>query len=160
MSSTVVIRVRHAYPSSAERVFDAWITPSVASRFLFATSTGNVMQCELNPRVGFGFIVTDRRPAAEGDESVFDVVHRGTYVEIDRPRRLVFDFGVVSFSDETTRVTIDIAAQGTSACELTLSHELGDGDQARASEEQTRRGWTRMLRVLERELQVRRVGLS
>jgi uncharacterized protein YndB with AHSA1/START domain len=160
MSSPVVVKVTHRYSASAERVFDAWLTPAQAARFLFRTRTGNVMQCEILPEVGGGFTVTDRRPAADGDESVFDVVHLGKYLEIDRPRRLVFDFSVHSYSDETTRVTVDVEPLGPTAAELTLTHDLGDSNYARAMEEPTRKGWVTMLATLERELFPRRVGVQ
>ncbi len=159
MSSPVVVRLTQRYSAPAERLFDAWITPGQAARFLFRTRTGNVMQCEIQPEVGGGFTVTDRRPAAEGDESVFDVVHVGRYIEIDRPRRLVFDFSVASFGDQTTRVTITLQPLGPMACELQLTHELGDSSHARMMEEPTRRGWTTMLQMIERELFPRRVGV-
>ena len=155
-----MVRVAHRYSAPAERVFDAWLTPSQASRFLFATRTGNVMQCEINPVVGGGFIVTDRRPLADGDESVFDVVHRGNYVTIDRPRLLAFDFAVTAYSDHTTRVTLEFAAQGSSTCEITLTHDLGDSEEAWAMEAPTRKGWAQMLATLERELFPKRVVLS
>jgi uncharacterized protein YndB with AHSA1/START domain len=160
MSSSVVVRVSHRYCAPAERVFDAWLTPGQASRFLFATRTGVVMQCEINPTVGGGFVVTDRRPMADGEESVFDAVHRGNYLEIQRPRRLVFDFTVASYSDHMTRVQIDIAPLGASACELTLTHDLGDSDDAHTFEEPTRKGWTQMLATLERAVFPRRIGVQ
>lgn len=159
MSSSVVIRVTHRYSAPAERVFDAWLTPGQASRFLFRTRTGNVMQCEITPEVGGGFTVTDRRPAADGDESVFDVVHLGKYVEITRPKRLVFDLTVLTYSDETTRVTVDIVPLGPQASELVLTHELGADGHARMLEEPTRKGWVNMLQLIERELFPRRVGV-
>jgi len=159
MSYPVTVRVSHRYCAPAERVFDAWLNPSQASRFLFATRTGNVMRCEINPRVGGGFLVTDRRPQADGDESVFDTVHRGEYVEIARPHRLVFDFCVVSYTDVMSRVTIDIRPLGPGACELTLTHQLRDDDEAHAFEDATRRGWTNMLAALEREWFPRRVSV-
>lgn len=159
MSSPVLVRVVHRFNAPAERVFDAWLTPSQASRFLFATRTGNVMQCEINPVVGGGFTVTDRRPMADGDESVFDVVHRGNFLVIERPWCLVFDFVVASYAEDATRVTIDIRPAGTHACELSLVHELGDSDEAAAMEEASRRGWARMLATLERELFPRRISL-
>ena len=106
MSSSIDIRVSHRFSAAAERVFDAWLTPAQAARFLFRTRTGNVMQCVITPEVGGGFTVTDRRPTADGDESVFDVVHMGKYLTIDRPRRLVFDLTVLTYTEDTTRVTV------------------------------------------------------
>ena len=161
MSSPVVIRVTHRYSASADRVFDAWITPNQASRFLFRTRTGNVMQCDITPEVGGGFTVIDRRPAADGDESVFDVVHMGKYLEITRPRRLVFDFSVLTFgSDDPTRVTVDVSPLGPQASEIVLTHEMGATEQARMMEDASRKGWTNMLALMERELFPRRVGVS
>ena len=161
MSSPVVVRVSHRYSASPERVFDAWITPGQASRFLFRTRTGNVMQCEIQPEVGGGFTVIDRRPAAEGDESVFDVVHMGKYLEIDRPRRLVFEFSVLTFGNESpTRVTVEVNPLGPQASELVLSHELGSSEMARMMEETTRKGWVNMLGTIERELFPRRIGVQ
>lgn len=151
----------HRYGVSAERVFQAWLTPSQASRFLFRTRTGNLMQCEITPEVGGGFTVTDRRPAAEGDESVFDVVHLGKYIEIDPPRRLVFEFSVLTFgSDDATRVTVELLPLGPNSCELTLTHDLGASGQDHLLENSSRRGWTTMLALLERELFPRRIGLQ
>ncbi|MFI4927150.1 MAG: SRPBCC domain-containing protein [Burkholderiales bacterium] len=159
-SSPVIVRVAQRYSASAERVFDAWLTPAQASRFLFRTRTGNVMQCEIQPEVGAGFTVIDRRPAADGDESVFDVVHLGKYIEIDRPKRLVFDFSVLTFgSEDPTRVTVEITSVNQQACELTLTHDMGATEHARALQEASRRGWTNMLALMERELFPRRVGV-
>ncbi len=161
MSSPVVVRVSHRYSAAAERVFDAWLIPNQAARFLFRTRTGNVMRCEITPEVGGGFTVTDRRPAADGEESVFDVVHLGKYVQLDRPRRLVFDFSVLTFgSDDPTRVTVDIVPLGPQASELVLTHEMGSSELARMNEESSRRGWQNMLQLLERELFPRRVGVQ
>lgn len=160
-SPVVVVRVTHRYAASAERLFDAWITPAQASRFLFRTRTGNVMQCEIQPEIGGGFTVTDRRPAAEGDESVFDVVHMGKYLEIDRPRKLVFEFSVLTFGNESpTRVTVEVNPLGPQASELVLSHDMGASEHARLLEDTTRKGWVSMLASIERELFPRRIGVQ
>ena len=160
MSSKVVVSVTHRYCAPAERVFDAWLTPWQASRFLFRSRAGTVMQCQLQPEVGGAFTVIERRNAAEGDESVFNVVHSGRYVEIDRPRRLVFDLCVLAFSDDTPRVTVDFVARTTQTCEVVVNHELGDNRHRFATEEGTRREWTNMLALLERELFPRRIGVQ
>jgi uncharacterized protein YndB with AHSA1/START domain len=161
MSSNVVIRATHRYAAPAERVYDAWVTPAQASRFLFRTRTGNVMQCEITPEVGGGFTVIDRRPAADGDESVFDVVHLGKYLQLDRPRRIVFEFSVLTFgSEDPTRVTVDIVPVNQQVCELVLTHEMGSSEHARLVEESSRKGWVNMLALMERELFPRRVGVQ
>jgi uncharacterized protein YndB with AHSA1/START domain len=111
----VNVRVSRRFEASPERVFDAWLDPKRAGKWLFATPTGRMVRVEIDARVGGAFCFVDRR---DGE----DVEHTGKYLEIDRPRRLVFTFAVPKYSDESTRVTIDIVAQGT-GCELTLTHE-------------------------------------
>lgn len=152
-SSTVVVTHRYAVP--AERVYDAWITPNQAGRFLFATRTGNILHCEIDPRVGGGFIVTDRRPNPDGDESFMDTEHRGVYIEMNRPKRLVFDFALGPIFDESTRVTIDITPTSANACQLTLTHELGDSEEAQATEGRTFQIWTNALDKLDKVLTTR-----
>lgn len=159
MNSSVIVRVSHRYAAPAPRVFDAWLTPAQAARFLFSTRTGNIMRCQMDARVGGSFLVTDRRPNADGDESVFDVVHRGQFVEIDRPKRLVFDFSVLPFDEErSTRVVIEVQPLSPAACELTLTHHLGN-DADPEQQALTRKGWANMLCALEREHFPRRVGI-
>lgn len=74
-----------------------------------------------------------------------DVEHIGEYLEIDRPRRLVFTFHTESGSTDLSRVTIDIAARGN-GCELTLSHEI-DPKWAEYKD-RTEAGWTMILNSL------------
>jgi uncharacterized protein YndB with AHSA1/START domain len=113
--TTVSVQVRHRFDASPERVFDAWLDPKKAHAFLFATPSGRMVRADIDARVGGAFTFVDRR---DGE----DVEHTGTYVEIDRPRRLVFTFSVPKYSAMSTRVTIEIVPLGT-GCELTLTHE-------------------------------------
>jgi uncharacterized protein YndB with AHSA1/START domain len=99
---------------SIERVFDAWLDPIQASKFLFTTPAGKMVRVEIDGRVGGSFNITRR----DGE----DVEHLGTYLEIDRPRRLVFDFVVPKYSTQVTRVSIDLKPVPT-GCELTLTHD-------------------------------------
>jgi uncharacterized protein YndB with AHSA1/START domain len=141
-------------------VFDAWLNPQQAARFFFATRTGNIMKCEMDPVVGGSFAIIDRRPTAEGDESIFLAEHRGTYLQIDRPNVIVFDFHVEPYYDARTHVMLEFTPLGAQACEVALTHELGEGEMAHLMEDQTRRGWVTMLATLERELFPRRVGVQ
>ena len=59
-----------------------------------------MVRVDIDARVGGSFNITRR----DGE----DVEHVGTYLEIDRPRRLVFTFGVPKFSAQVTRVRIDL----------------------------------------------------
>jgi uncharacterized protein YndB with AHSA1/START domain len=113
--TTASVCVTHRFTASPERVFDAWLDPEKARQFLFATPTGQMVRAETDPRVGGHYTFTDRR---DGD----DVVHTGEYLEIDRPRRLVFTLVVPKYSSETSRVTIEIVPLA-SGCELTLTHD-------------------------------------
>lgn len=97
---STVVRITRRFSTSPEQVFDAWLDPATARRFLFATATGQMVRAETDPRVGGKFSFTDRRDGK-------DVAHTGEYLEIDRSRRLVFTFSVEG--SEPTRVTITIA---------------------------------------------------
>lgn len=127
------VRVSHRFDASAERVFDAWLDAEKARTFLFATASGQMVRADIDGRVGGAFCFVDRRDGK-------DVEHVGTYLEIDRPRRLVFTFAVPTYSAATTRVTIDIVPADT-GCTLTLTHEGVLADWA----SQTESGWTMIL---------------
>jgi len=111
---SVTVRVSRDFTQSPDRVFNAWLDPLLAKRFLFATPDGQMVRADVDARVGGKFNFTDRR----GGE---DIEHVGEYVKIDRPRQLVFTFGVPKFSNLMTTVTIDIEPLPT-GCRLTLTH--------------------------------------
>jgi uncharacterized protein YndB with AHSA1/START domain len=110
-----VVRVTHHFNASPERVFDAWLDPKTAGKWLFATPTGQMVRVDIDARVGGSFVIVDRR---NGE----DVVHTGEYLEIDPPRRLVFTFAVPKYSALFTTVTIEIEATA-SGSDLTLVQE-------------------------------------
>ena len=101
-ADNTVVRVTHRFAASAERVYDAFLDPARAGRFLFATATGHIVRCEIDARVGGAFTIVDRR-AGE------DVAHTGHYVALERPRLIVFTFSVAKYSSELSTVTIEIA---------------------------------------------------
>ena len=135
---TIALRVGRHVDASPERVFDAWLDPALARRFLFATPTGEMTRVDIDPRVGGTFCIVERR----GDE---DAAHHGRYLEIDRPYRLVFVFSTEQDGNDGSRVTVDFAAAGD-GCDVTLLHEMGRrwADYA----ERTRQGWTSILDTL------------
>jgi uncharacterized protein YndB with AHSA1/START domain len=132
--------IKRIFDAPAEMVFDAWLDANTVGRWLFATPGGKMDSVKIDPRVGGEFEIIDKR----GDELMR---HIGTYLEIDRPRRLVFTFAVPQYSKEFTKVSIDIVPLD-SGCELTLTHEgvLAEW------RESTVDGWTMILNGLAENL--------
>ena len=144
MSGPVTLTLRRDIAASAEHVFDAWLDPVEAARFLFATPEGEMIRAEIDPRVGGNFLFIDRR--AEGDAE-----HHGCYVEIDRPRRLAFLFrGPGTAEDEWSRVSVELAPL-SGGCALTLTHEIPAKWADYAAP--VRSGWTMILDSLARILE-------
>jgi uncharacterized protein YndB with AHSA1/START domain len=133
------LQVVRRFEAAADRVFDAWLDPDTAKKWLFATESGQMIRVEIDPRVGGSFNFTRR----DGD----DVEHVGEYLEIDRPRRLVFTFSVPKYSKQITRVTVDIMSLA-SGCELTLTHE----DVLPEWASRTEAGWGMILNSLAKTL--------
>jgi uncharacterized protein YndB with AHSA1/START domain len=71
----------------------------------------------------------------------------GTWLELDRPRRLAFEFAVPQYEPAKTVVTVEIAPEGDGAC-LTLTHDGVFEDYVA----QTQQGWGMILGNLETAL--------
>ena len=133
------ISIKHRFVAPGERVYDAWLDPVQARRFLFATATGTIVHCEIDARVGGRFAIVDRR---DGE----DVLHEGTFIELERPWRIVFTLRVPRFAAAEGRITIEIEPV-SSGCTLTLTTRTDD-----EGVEATRNGWAMFLDVLDQML--------
>lgn len=141
MTTLRTLRITRHFDACPERVFDAWLDPATAGRWLYSAPNGEMVKVAIDARVGGHFCFRDRR---DGE----DVDHVGEYLEIERPRRLVFTFAVPKYSEATTKVSIDIVPVG-SGCELSLLHEDVLPQWADATQE----GWGGILAKLEQKLQ-------
>jgi uncharacterized protein YndB with AHSA1/START domain len=130
------VRVTRTFDVPDERLYDAFLDPAQARRFLFATAAGEMVRADIDARVGGHFTLTDRR---DGE----DVEHSGEYVELERPRRIVFDFRVPKYSSQTTRMTIEIE-DGT----VTVTQHDAPEEMA----EKIRAGWGSILERLAHSL--------
>jgi uncharacterized protein YndB with AHSA1/START domain len=133
--------VTHSYAASPERVFDAWLDPAIARRFLFATPTGEMIRAEVDARIGGAFTFVDRRP------DMGDVLHTGQYLEIDRPKRLAFTFGVPQFDPGFTKVVVEITPTAA-GCDLTVTQSDVPAQWAEGSKD----GWGKILGALDAAL--------
>jgi uncharacterized protein YndB with AHSA1/START domain len=139
MSDPVILRVSRDFDASPEDVFDAWLDPAMAGKFLFATPDGEMLKVEIDAHVGGRALIVERRVSG-------DAHHHIQYEVIDRPHRLVFLFRAdPAGKGQWTRVSIEITPRGAGST-LTLTHEMDP--QWAAYEDQTRKGWTMILESL------------
>ena len=106
--------VKRRFDAPPEKVFEAWVDPEKARRWLFATPAGKIVRCDIDARPGGSFSIVDRRDGK-------DVEHVGEYKTVEPPRLLEFTFAVPELSAESTLVTVEIV-RADPGCELTLHH--------------------------------------
>jgi two-component system, cell cycle response regulator DivK len=131
------VRVTRHFDAPAERVFDAWLDTTSLGEWLFATPDGEMVQVKADGQVGGVFTIVERRD----DE---DVLHTGRYEEVARPHRLVFTLQVPKYSDDESRIIVEIDGD-SDGCDLILTQEgIGAEDQVAELE----RGWSIILESL------------
>ena len=141
-SPQTIVRVTHSFNAAPERVFDAWLQPDMVGTWMFGSHLREeeVVHLKTDPRVGGTFSFLVKRQGTPID-------HVGTYRAIERPRRLVFTWGIAGASAEESVVELEIVATPR-GCNLTLTHRM-DPKWAEYAD-RTRTGWTTMLNALGR----------
>jgi uncharacterized protein YndB with AHSA1/START domain len=141
IKDTVDAEARQKFSASPEEIFDAWLDPETIGQWMFGPNVRaeEVVKIENDPRVGgkFSFLV-DR-----GGE-LLD--HRGEYLEIERPRRLRFTWGLPQFGTDSSEITVKIR-QRDHGSEATVIHEVEHGFENSAA-----RAWSKMLAALDKHL--------
>jgi uncharacterized protein YndB with AHSA1/START domain len=130
------LTVSREIAAPAETLFDAWLDPAAVSAWL-RPSVISETRAEIDPRVGGGFRIVMVRDEAEQ-------LHSGRYLEIDRPRRLVFSWTSAATGHRDSIVTVTFRERDGST--LVEIHQVGLPDEeARAGH---REGWSDALREL------------
>ena len=142
MTKPVQAVVLHRCSVSAERVFDAWLDVTLLGRWMFGPGVRDekIVRLALDPKVGgkFSFVV---------DRQGTEVDHVGEYLEIDRPRLLVFTWAIRENLPDTSRVIVEITPLGQ-GCDVKVTHVMNPkwadfADKAAGA-------WTKMLVALDR----------
>jgi uncharacterized protein YndB with AHSA1/START domain len=129
------LRLERSFAATPEEVFDAWTNPSVLERWSGPAPNWSSPGCEVDLRVGGGYVLRIRDP----ETGAVHVV-RGEYREIDRPRRLVYTWywagaegapephvSVVSveFIDAGQKTTVVLEHSGLESDESRARHGAG-----------------------------------
>jgi uncharacterized protein YndB with AHSA1/START domain len=121
-----------------ERVFDAWLNAELLSRFMLPMPGMPEPKTEVDGCEGGRFTVY-----MEVGEEI--IPHSGTYLEIDRPRRLVFSWESPYAADDST-VTLEFTSQSSNMTLLELTHVRFIDQESRNNHEA---GWGQILQVLD-----------
>jgi uncharacterized protein YndB with AHSA1/START domain len=111
----LTITIVRDFDARAELVYDAWLDPQAVGQWLFATPDGVMQRVEVDPIVGGKFIIAEQRGETLAE-------HVGEYLELDRPRKIVFSF-IAGGGATATRVSVDIEPTADGS-RLTLSHQI------------------------------------
>ncbi len=115
-----------------EAVFDAWTDPEQLKLWFFGGETDHVSRAETEPRVGGKYLIV-----MSNDKK--DWQHRGEYLEVERPNRLVFTWHTPSTDFQESLVIVTLTAEGDKT-RLRLAHERLPADTV----EGHRKGWTEL----------------
>jgi len=132
------VTVRREIAAPAETLFDAWLDAESLGTWMRPRVVSET-RAENDPREGGDFrivMVQDQR----------DILHQGTYREIDRPSRLVFTWSSpeTEHRDSLVTVTFEPLGSGSTIVEI---HQVGLPDEeSRAGHTE---GWSDILAELE-----------
>jgi uncharacterized protein YndB with AHSA1/START domain len=109
------VQIRRRVRAKAEQVFDLWTKPDLMVRWMspFPGAVDCKASCDLRPGGAFSLVMS----SAESSREV-----SGTYVQIDRPRKLVFTWMGPLTNDVSTLVTVELTPRGDET-DLVLTHE-------------------------------------
>jgi uncharacterized protein YndB with AHSA1/START domain len=114
-STGPVVQIRRRVRAGAEEIFDLWTKPDLMVRWM-SSYPGAVeckASCDLRPGGAFSLVMS----SAGSSKDV-----SGTYVQIDRPRKLVFTWIGPLTNNVNTLVTVELNPRGDET-DLVLTHE-------------------------------------
>jgi uncharacterized protein YndB with AHSA1/START domain len=135
------VRIDRRLPATPEEVFDAWTDPATLQQFMVPNTTRRA-RVKADVRVGGEFEIVMEHDDKETD-------HHGKYIEIDRPRKLVFTWRSINTGGRDTLVTLYFTPDGEDT-RILLVHEQLPDEKAKTGHTG---GWSSVLDHLTEHLQ-------
>ncbi len=110
-----IVQIRRRLRAPAEQIFDLWTKPDLMVRWMspFPGAVHCKASCDLRPGGTFSLVMS----SGDSNREV-----SGAYVEIDRPRKLVFTWMGPLTNNVNTLVTVELHPLGDET-DLVLTHE-------------------------------------
>ena len=117
MTADRVVTVRRVLPAPPDIVYDEWLDP-VGMLEWMCPRPARAVKISLEPSVGRPL----RIDIEDGGSSLYVT---GTFVELDRPRRLRFTWSCSAWADPSVQslVTVTLDARGADETMMTIEHE-------------------------------------
>ncbi len=132
------VNVSKTIQAPIESVFDAWLNPSILSKFILPAPGMPEPQVELDAKEGGSFTILMQ----VGQEKI---AHTGQYLELSRPTKLVFSWNS-PFSADGSTVILNFTAIDEETTLVELNQVKFLDEQARTNHEN---GWGIILSKLE-----------
>jgi len=110
-----IVQIRRRVQAPAEQIFDLWTKPDLMVRWMspFPDAVDCKASCDLRPGGAFSLVMSSKDSNREVS---------GTYVQVDRPRKLVFTWIGPLTNNVNTLVTVELNPRGDET-DLVLTHE-------------------------------------
>jgi uncharacterized protein YndB with AHSA1/START domain len=110
-----VVQVRRRIRAGAEQIFDLWTKPDLMARWMspFPGAVDCKASCDPRPGGAFSLVMSSGEASREVT---------GAYVQVDRPRKLVFTWTGPLTNNVNTLVTVELNPHGDET-DLVLTHE-------------------------------------
>ena len=117
MTADRVVMVRRVLPAPPDIVYDEWLDPVGMIEWM-CPRPARAVKIALEPVVGGALRI-------DIEDSGSSLYVTGTFVELDRPRRLRFTWSCSDWADPSVQslVTVTLAAHGTDETMMTIEHE-------------------------------------
>lgn len=132
------VRIYRNLKGRPEQIFDAWLNPKKIAQWITVPAGDKSLKVSTKALPGTQFSFVNLRDGKE-------INHIGEYIEIRRPHRLVFSWGIEGYPMGASRVAIDFEPNGDHTL-LTLTHR----GVAPEYLERTQKGWEKIIGAVEK----------